>query len=147
MKFLVILVCFLTINSVAFSQSQTYAKPSIKRISNNDSIFFKVQILIEAYSRTEIITVRKIDSLYFADVDVQSSRAEDNFKTSALLLNNSQIETLAKFENSVYSRNICHNQGLRIAGRLGRYFIFFGADKFEFECRELYGLFDALEIK
>ncbi|WP_438966715.1 hypothetical protein [Flavobacterium sp.] len=141
-----ILVCLLTINSVAFSQSRNLDKPSIKSIRNNDSIYYMAHIVIEGYSRTEMITVRRIDSLYYANIDVQSSRKEDNFKISTMVLSNSQVDTLVKFENSIYSMKINHNQGLRFSGRLGRYFIFYADKKYEFESRELFGLVDALEI-
>lgn len=143
MGFLKILIYLLAINSVAFSQSQTLDK----HVCNNDSIYYMVHLVIEGYSRTEMITLRKVNSLYYANIDVQSSLANDNFKISNMLLNNSQIDSLANFENSIHSRKIKHNQGLRFAGRLGRYSMICGNKKYDFESRELYGLIAALEIK
>jgi hypothetical protein len=91
--------------------------------------------------------VKKIDSLYSASINIQSTIKEESLKFQNVLLSQAQVDTLIKFEKSVYSQRITHNQGLKIAGRIGRYFILYHNKKREFESRELYGLVNALGIK
>jgi hypothetical protein len=147
MKYLSILVCFFLVNSIAFSQELTNENPSIKNVNEKDSILYVVHIAIEAYSRTEIITVKKVESQMLANIKVISTKEEHNLSYQKINLNTSQIDTLIKFEKSIYSKKINHNQGIKIAGRIGRYFVYYRNEKYEFESRNLYGLLYALDIK
>lgn len=132
--------------TTVFSQDIMNEKPSIKNINASDSILYVVHIAIEAYSRTEVIILTKNESHYQVDIKVTSTMDNDNWKRFKIQLNNSQIDTLLKFENSIYSKRINHNLGIKIAGRMGRYFLFYKKEKYEFESRELYALLDALDI-
>jgi hypothetical protein len=132
---------------VTFSQDLKTTLPSIETITKGDSIIYLVQISIEAYSRTEKITARKFDTLVLANIYVISSLKEETFDSMNIIFDKDQIDTLVKFEKSIFLKSIDHNSGLKISGRMGQYTIFYNNKKYEFDSRNLYGLIDALNLK
>ena len=146
MRLLILALLFL-IKTAVFSQDLTSGHPSIKSLNSSDSITYMVHVVTDAYSRTEILVVKKTDNQLDGSVKVESNKADYVLDTQKATLNSSQIDTLIKFENSLYSKKIDGNQGLEISGRTIKYSIIYRNNKYEFEDKNLYSLVDALEIE
>ena len=137
---------FICSSIMGFSQESFKNNPSLNNLNKNDSIFYLVHLVIESYSRTEIIIVNRVDSVYFANIEVESTLDDHKMEKIKFKLTSAQIDTLVTFEKSLYKKQIRHNQGVKIAGRIGRYIILYNDARFEFKSRELYGLVYALGI-
>ena len=144
---LLILALLCLIKTAVFSQDLTSGHPSINSLNSSDSIAYMVHVVTDAYSRTEILVVKKTNSQLDGSIKVESNKADYVLDTQKATLNNSQIDTLVKFEKSLYSKKIESNQGLKIAGRMVTYTILYKNEKYEFEDKNLYSLLDALEIE
>ncbi|HYV91217.1 MAG TPA: hypothetical protein VE978_05515 [Chitinophagales bacterium] len=154
------IVCF----GVLFSGFLLHSSPVVlqetinvkQNIKPTDTSYYHVYIGIESGVTEEFIETYYANGKVYGDVTLRQYLKFENvneppliqklhsFKRKSIKLSKSQIDTLINFSRMLKDKNIIHNQGIKIAGRIGIYQTVINGDTTSFESKELYSLLDAI---
>jgi len=126
------------------------------KLIHSDTSYYHAYIGIERSVTEEFVKTYSINGKIHADINARKYQSYsyvgkptlihmlDSFEYKSIQLTKSQIDTLDNFLSMIKNKNVRHNQGIKIAGRIGIYKTIIQGDTTEFKSRELYRLLNAL---